>query len=69
LIDFPLQVLLPDLDPPGPAPEWVYLGAQFLAHYAFRVTLDYSAIRYLPDPVTGRRRLDSQARCGSLDFD
>jgi hypothetical protein len=69
LVDFSLQVLLPDHDPPGPPPEWVILGAQFLTHYNMHVLLDYSAIHYTSDPVSGLRQLDSQARCGHLEFD
>jgi hypothetical protein len=64
---FPLVVLLPDGHPPGPRPDCLFLGEQFLMHYDLRVTLDYPAIRYLPD-VPGRRRLDSTGRCGFLEM-
>jgi len=65
---FSLQVLLPDADPPGPRPDCLYLGEQFLRHYDLRVLLDYSAIRFVPASGSGRRQLDSTVRCGSLEM-
>ncbi len=68
-VPFSLQVLLPDSDPAGPRPECAFLGEQFLTHYDLRLTLDYSAIRYVPSTLPGRKQFDSTVRCGSLRMD
>ena len=67
-VPFSLQVLLPEADPPGPRPDCLHLGEQFLRHYDLHVLLDYSAIRYVPAAGSGRRQLDSTVRCGSLQM-
>jgi hypothetical protein len=66
---FRILVLLPDRDPAGPRPEFPVLGSDFLLHYRVRVGMDYSAIPFLHDPATGKRRVDPRGRCGWLEID
>jgi hypothetical protein len=67
-LDFPVLALLPDRDPAGPRPEHSLLGAEFLTHYGFRVTFDYSAVHFLPS-VTSRLPVpDPLAPCGTLEL-
>jgi hypothetical protein len=67
-LEFTFQALLPDRDPPGPPAQRVLLGSEFLRRFGLRVTLKYLAIRYLIDPATGLRQLDTRTPCGSLSI-
>jgi hypothetical protein len=64
---FRLLVLLPERDPPGPRPEHVLLGTEFLLHYGLQEVLDYSSIQYLEDPSGGQRSIDPSILCGFLE--
>jgi hypothetical protein len=66
-IDLPVQVLLPERDPPGPAPGNVLLGSLFLTHYGLRVALNYASFRYTVEPGTARR-LDSSVPAGHVEM-
>jgi hypothetical protein len=61
--EFPVQILLPDRDPPGPRPEVVYLGMSFLRHYGFRLSWNYADLRFLE---TGQ--VDSSVTVGGLEI-
>ncbi len=67
-VDLPLLVLLPDRDPPGPRPEMLYLGMEFLRHYGLRLSVDYGAIQYLPPDETGQRQLDRSIPAGFMQW-
>ena len=49
------------------SPDYVYLGSEFFLHYDLRVTLDYPAVRHVPEPGSHCRLLDPQARCGWVE--
>ncbi len=61
-VELPVEVLLPERDPPGPVPEVIFLGMRFLSHYGFRVVLDYTALRF-----TARFEVDSTIPVGALE--
>lgn len=66
-VDFPLTVLLPDRDPPGPPARFALLGMDFFKHYNVRVILEYPGIVYRFDQVTGRQEVDPYGACGSIE--
>jgi hypothetical protein len=65
---FLVQVWLPERDPAGPRLEHVYLGMEFLTHYGFHVTLDYSSLRRDPAASSSRTRFDASTPVGFLDI-
>jgi hypothetical protein len=67
-LDFPVLALLLDHDPAGPQPKDALLGGEFLSHYGFRVTFDYSALNFLPSVTSSRPVPDPLRRCGTLEI-
>jgi hypothetical protein len=64
---FRLFAVLPERDPPGPRPEQVLLGSEFLLHYGLRAIVDYSSIQFRDDATSGQRRVDASISCGFLE--